>query len=79
VLPGAHLPAQHHAPMASYPTMNLREEINCRRGREDSRTTIEHNRERHRDIEGCNLEKGFDLHASVGGRQVAYAPLPLTP
>jgi hypothetical protein len=26
-LPGAHQPVQHHAPMASYRTMDLREEI----------------------------------------------------
>jgi hypothetical protein len=32
--------------MASYRTMYLREEINRRRGGEDSRTTIELNRER---------------------------------
>jgi hypothetical protein len=38
--------AQHHASMASYQTSDLREEINCRCGGEDSRTTIEHNRER---------------------------------
>jgi hypothetical protein len=38
--------AQHHASMASYQTSDLREEINCRRGGEDSCTTIEHNRER---------------------------------
>jgi hypothetical protein len=37
---------QHHAPMASYQTTDLREEINCHRGGEDIRTTIEHNHER---------------------------------
>jgi hypothetical protein len=55
------------------------EEINCRRGGEDSRTTIECNRERHRDIEGRNLERDFDLHAPAGARQAPHAPLPLTP
>jgi hypothetical protein len=30
VLPGAHLPAHHCAPLASYETMDLREEINHR-------------------------------------------------
>jgi hypothetical protein len=30
VLPGARPPAQHHAPMASYQTTDLREEINRR-------------------------------------------------
>jgi hypothetical protein len=57
VLPGARPPAQHRAPMASYHTLDLREEINRRRGREDSRTTIERNRERRRGIEGRNLER----------------------
>jgi hypothetical protein len=37
--------------MTSYQTTDLREEINRRRGGEDSCTTIERNRERHRDIE----------------------------
>jgi hypothetical protein len=40
--------------MASYQMMDLREEINRHRGGEDSRTTIERNRERRRDIEGRN-------------------------
>jgi hypothetical protein len=76
VLPGARPSAQHRAPMASYTMMDLMEEINRRRGGEDSRTTIERHHERHRDIEGCNLEKDFNMHAPVGGRQVAHAPLP---
>jgi hypothetical protein len=59
---------QHHTLMASYRTTDLGEEINRRRGGEDSRTTIEHNRERRRDIEGRNLERDFDLHAPVGAR-----------
>jgi hypothetical protein len=78
-VPGARPPAQHRAPMASYRTMDLREEINRRRDGEDSCTTIEHNRERRRDIEGRNLERDFDLHAPVGARQAAHAPLPLAP
>jgi hypothetical protein len=73
VLQGARPPAQHRTLMASYETTDLREEINHHRGGEDIRTTIEHNRERRRDIEGCNL---FDLHAPVGACQVAHAPLP---
>jgi hypothetical protein len=73
---GARPSAQHRAPMASYQMTDLREEITRRRGGEDSRTTIERNRERHRDIEGCNLERDFDLHAPAGARQVAHAPLP---
>jgi hypothetical protein len=68
--------AQHRAPMASYTTTDLREEINRCCGGEDSRTTIKHHRERHRDIEGHNLEKDFDLHAPVHGGLVAHAPLP---
>jgi hypothetical protein len=79
VLPGACPLARHRAPIASYTTTDLREEINRRRGREDSRTTIKHHHERHQDIEGHNLEKDFDLHALVGGCQVAHAPLPLAP
>jgi hypothetical protein len=59
--------------------MDLREEINCHRGGEDSRTTIERNRERRRDIEGRNLERDFDLYALAGARQAAHAPLPLAP
>jgi hypothetical protein len=66
----------HRASMASYETTDLREEINHCRGGEDSRTTIERNCERRRDIEGRNLEKDFDLHALVGAHQVAHAPLP---
>jgi hypothetical protein len=58
---------------------DLREEINRRRGGEDSRTTIERNRERRQDIEGRNLERDFDLHAPVGVHQVAHAPLPPIP
>jgi hypothetical protein len=49
---GARPPAQHHAPMASYQTSDLREEINHRCGGEDSHTTIERSHERRRDIEG---------------------------
>jgi hypothetical protein len=45
-LPSACPPAQHRVVMASYQTMDLREEINCHRGGEDSRTTIERNHER---------------------------------
>jgi hypothetical protein len=75
-LPGARPPAQHCMPMASYQTTDLREKINHHRGGEGSRTTIEHNRERRRDIEGHNLERDFDLHASAGARQATHAPLP---
>jgi hypothetical protein len=46
VLSNARPPMQHRAPMTSYMTMDLREEINRRRCGEDSRTTIEHHRER---------------------------------
>jgi hypothetical protein len=62
--------------MVSYTMMDPREEINLRRGGEDSCTTIEHHRKRRRDIEGCNLKKDFDLHALVCGGLVAHAPLP---
>jgi hypothetical protein len=79
VLPGARPSAQHCAPMDSYQTSDLREEINRRQGGEDSRTTIERNHKSHRDIEGHNLERNFDLHAPVGAHQVAHAPLPLAP
>jgi hypothetical protein len=73
--------SQRHVrqPMDSYQTLDLREEINRRRGGEDSRTTIERNCERRRDIESRNLERDFDLHAPVGAHQVAHAPLPLAP
>jgi hypothetical protein len=77
-LPGARPPAHHHrAPMASYRTTNLREEINRRRGGEDRCTTIERNRERRREIEGRILERDFDLHAPAGARHAAHTPLPL--
>jgi hypothetical protein len=79
VLPDERPLAQHRVPMASYEMMDLREEINCRRGGGDSHTTIERNHERRQDIEGRNLEKDFDLHAPVGERQVTHALLPLTP
>jgi hypothetical protein len=62
--------------MVSYTMMDLREEINRHRGGEDSRTTIERHRERRRGIEGRNLKKDFNLHAPMGGRQVAHAPFP---
>jgi hypothetical protein len=62
--------------MDNYQTLDLREEINRRRGGEDSRTTMECNCERRQDIEGHNLERDFDLHAPVGKHQVAHAPLP---
>jgi hypothetical protein len=79
VLSSARPPAQHRTLMKCYMMTDLREEINHRRGGEDSCTTIECHHKRRRDTEGCNLEKGFDLHALVGGRQVTHAPLPLTP
>jgi hypothetical protein len=75
VLPNAHPPAQHHAPMVSYTTTYLREEIRC--DGEDSCTAIECHSERRRDIESRNLKKDFDLHAPVRGGLVAHAPLPL--
>jgi hypothetical protein len=46
---------------------------------EDSHTAIERHCEMHRDIEGRNLEKDFDLYAPVRGGLVAHVPLPLTP
>jgi hypothetical protein len=49
--------------MASFQTTYLQEEINHRRGGEDS----------------CNLDRDFDLHAPVGVRQVGHAPFPLAP
>jgi hypothetical protein len=76
VLPGARPSVQHRASMDCFQTSDLREEINRRRGGEDSGTTIKRNREKRRDIEGRNLERDFDLHAPVGARQVAHAPLP---
>jgi hypothetical protein len=63
--------------MASYATTDLRAEINRCRGGKDGRVTIEHRHERHRDIEGRNLEKDFDSHApsrrSPSARE-AYPP-----
>jgi hypothetical protein len=79
VLPGAHPPVQHHAPVASYEMTDLREDINRCRGREGSRTTIKCNHERHRDIEGQNLERDFDLHAPGGARQVLRGCMALAP
>jgi hypothetical protein len=61
--PDACQTARHRAPMASYMMADLRAEINRRRGGEDGRVTIECRRERHRDIEGRNLEKDFDSQA----------------
>jgi hypothetical protein len=57
--PDACQTARHRTPMASYATADLRAEINRRRGGEDGRVTIERRCERHRDIEGRNLEKRF--------------------
>jgi hypothetical protein len=45
--PDACQTARHRTPMASYATADLRAEINCHRGGEDGRVTIEHRRERH--------------------------------
>jgi hypothetical protein len=56
--------------------MDLMEEINRHRGGEDSRTAIKRHHERHRDIEGRNLKKHFDLHAPVHGDLVTHALLP---
>jgi hypothetical protein len=53
---------------------DLRAEINRRRGAEDNCITIEHQRERHQNIEGRNLENDFDSHALVRGSLVAHAP-----
>jgi hypothetical protein len=71
------LASAHRASMASYRMIDLKEEINRRRGGEDNRTTIKCNRERRRDIEGHNLERDFELHALAGARQATHAPLPL--
>jgi hypothetical protein len=62
--------------MAIYTTTDLMEEINRRRGGEDSRTAIKRHHESNRDIEGRDLEKHFDLHAPVHGDLVTHAPLP---
>jgi hypothetical protein len=62
--PDARQTVRHRAPMVSYATADLRAEINHRRGGEDGQVTIERQRERRRDIEGHNLEKDFDSHAS---------------
>jgi hypothetical protein len=65
--------------MASCQTIDLREEINRHRGGEDSRTTIERNHERRRDIEGRNLERDFDLHAIVPGSSAGFSQAPVGP
>jgi hypothetical protein len=46
VLPNARLPAQRRAPMVSYAMTDLGEEMNHRRGGEDSHTAIERHRKR---------------------------------
>jgi hypothetical protein len=76
MLPNARPSVQHRAPMASYTTMDLKDEINCRHGGEDSRTAIERHHKRRRNIEGRSLEKDFDSHAPVRGGPVAHAPHP---
>jgi hypothetical protein len=76
VLPNVHPLVQHRALMVSYTMTDLREEINHRRGGEDSRTAIECHCKRRRDIEDRNLEKDFNLHAPVRRGLVAHAPLP---
>jgi hypothetical protein len=79
VQPNARPLVQCRTPMESYMTADLRDEINRRRGGEDNHTTIECHRERHRNIEGRNLEKDFNSHALVHGGPVAHAPCPLAP
>jgi hypothetical protein len=54
--------------------IDLKEEINCNRGGEDSHTTIERHRERRRNIDCCNLEKDFDSHAPAHGGPITHAP-----
>jgi hypothetical protein len=55
---------------------DLREEVNHRRGGEDSHTTIGRHRERQRNIKGRNLEKDFDTHAPAHEGLVTHAPRP---
>jgi hypothetical protein len=62
--------------MVSYTTIDLREEINRHRGREDSRIAIERHRERRQNIEDHNLEEDFDSRAPAHGGPIAHAPRP---
>jgi hypothetical protein len=76
VLPNACPSAQHRAPMVSYMTTYLREEINHHRGGKDSLTAIERHHKRQRNIEDRDLEKDFDSHAPLRGGPVAHVPHP---
>jgi hypothetical protein len=77
--PDARQTVRHRAPMASYATVDRRAEINHHRGGEDGRVTIEHWRERRRDIEGRNLKKDFDSHAPSRKSPSAHEAYPLAP
>jgi hypothetical protein len=62
--------------MASYATADLRVEINRCRGGEDGRVTIEHQRERRRDIESSSLStlKRRHVGAHPHVRRIPLAP-----
>jgi hypothetical protein len=57
----ARAPALPCVPAASIATADLRAELNRRRDGEDSRITIKCQHERHRNIEGRNLERELTL------------------
>jgi hypothetical protein len=60
-----HAPAPLRVPAASIATADLQAELNYRCAGKDSRITIEGQRERHRNIEGRNLEGEFNSLASA--------------
>jgi hypothetical protein len=56
----AHMPAPPCVPMAIIAMGDLRAELNRHHDLEDSRITIERQRERHHNIKGRNLEREFN-------------------
>jgi hypothetical protein len=56
----AHTSAGPRVPVVSIATADLRAELNCRRGEEDSCITIERQCERRHNVEGRNLKRDFD-------------------
>jgi hypothetical protein len=63
--------------LLSIATADLRDELIRRCQGEDSRITIERHRERHRNVEGCNLERDFESLVPAQEAPAARAMRPL--
>jgi hypothetical protein len=70
------MPHQAHV-LPSIAMVDLYDELIRRHRGEDSRVTFEHHRERHCNVEGCNLERDFESLASTREALAACAMRPL--